>query len=332
MKRFLRQLNRIIFIGIYSLICIYALLYIIISVPYIQNNIKNLAITELEKKLDSKIAIQKIEIYPFNRLALTNVSLCNNENDTIADIGRITASFDLFHEIINRRICINSVQLSKFSFRLNKSQSNSPLNIQYIIDKLKQNDSTDSNLISINIKSVFLRQGRFTYDVLDKNYSDYQFDKNHIEVNNISASAFIYETNKDSLSINLKRFSFAEKGGYKHKNLSFSLNSNYKDFKIENLNIAIDNSVINANNFSFSIKKSDEKQLLIDSTYIDIDLIGNNITPNEFSSFYTKLNDFDKSFDFNVNISGYLCDLYLNKLHIYSSENLNIIADRKSVV
>ena len=95
MKRFLRQLNRIIFIGIYSLICIYALLYIIISVPYIQNNIKNLAITELEKKLDSKIAIQKIEIYPFNRLALTNVSLCNNENDTIADIGRITASFDL---------------------------------------------------------------------------------------------------------------------------------------------------------------------------------------------------------------------------------------------
>ena len=62
MKRFLRQLNRIIFIGIYSLICIYALLYIIISVPYIQNNIKNLAIKELEKKLDSKIAIQKIEI------------------------------------------------------------------------------------------------------------------------------------------------------------------------------------------------------------------------------------------------------------------------------
>ena len=105
------------------------------------------------------------------------------------------------------------------------------------------------------------------------------------------------------------------------------MNSNYKDFKIENLNIAIDNSVINANNFSFSIKKSDEKQLLIDSTYIDIDLIGNNITPNEFSSFYTKLNDFDKSFDFNVNISGYLCDLSLNKFHIYFSETLNILAD-----
>ncbi|WP_444145081.1 hypothetical protein, partial [Barnesiella intestinihominis] len=66
MRKFYSAFRIFVHIVIFSIIAIYTLGYILLSIPNIQDKVRHIGIKELSAILDTNITIDRIQISPFN--------------------------------------------------------------------------------------------------------------------------------------------------------------------------------------------------------------------------------------------------------------------------
>ncbi|MBO7317926.1 MAG: hypothetical protein J6U43_04300, partial [Bacteroidales bacterium] len=111
MRKYFRIIKRIFQVLILTLAAVYVLLYLIISLPSIQDSMRLKAQNELSKILNIPLTISRIEFSPFNRIELFNVTIPDQRGDTLLYANKIGVGISLDELIINNRICLNNIQL-----------------------------------------------------------------------------------------------------------------------------------------------------------------------------------------------------------------------------
>lgn len=189
-------------------------LYVLLSLTPIQKTLCHIAATELSQTLGADVAIGRVDIHPFNRLSVEQLSLSTGA-DTIARINTVSAGFELYHFIRTGELVIDYALIDGVSLNLWRDSIGSQINIAPIISHLKSDKPKREHAFDLKLNTVILRHGALNYDVLSEALPNPEiFCKNHIKVENIALNAFIPQISNECYQTHIDHLSFTERSGF----------------------------------------------------------------------------------------------------------------------
>ena len=221
-------------------------IYVVFSTPAIQDEIRSIASSELSKLLGAEVGIGRLEIHPFNRLSVEDMSLTLPDGDTVASIHRVSAGFELRHLLMTGEIIIDYALLDGATLSVSRDSTNAPLNIQTIIDRLKSDrkDEEPSNF-DLKISTVVVRDMSASYDVRDRAPLDSgRFDASHIKIENLSLNAYIPQLSRDCYAAEIDHLSFKEHNGFELSNLKVSASIDSTALQVSGLSLSLPHSTL----------------------------------------------------------------------------------------
>lgn len=182
-----------------SLIALFLLLVILVQVPYIQNLLKDKAVTYLEGKIHTKVRIDRIEIGLPKKVIVEGIYLEDQQRDTLLYGGKIKVDIGLFG-LIRSDINIQSVDLEDVTANIHRD-ANGRFNFDYIVEAFaspkpkKASEPTQIDLGRIRIKRTRLRWddktsgNDLTANIrdLDVNVTEFNLEKGAFSVPDIKA-------------------------------------------------------------------------------------------------------------------------------------------------
>ena len=213
----MKYLFRIIKILIVSTLTIFLVSvtasYLLLNIPSVQQKVTRLGEKELSKLLDTRLTIGKGHVFPFNKIQLSDVCLYDRQGDTLLYAQKLIAGF-AWQELLQKRLVFTTVQLYDFEVSLQKENTDSPLNLQFIIDRFKKNEPSAIDLHS-QVNTILARRGKINYDVASKKRSAQgSFDPYHIKIDNFLATVSLKSFERDSINVNIRKISFDEQSGF----------------------------------------------------------------------------------------------------------------------
>jgi len=189
-------------------------IYIVMSTPWAQDKLRDVACEQLSGLLGSPVEIGRIDYRPFNFLSISSVTVRDSDAKPALSVGRIAARFELWHFVRTGRMVFDYAVVEAPYVRICRSTPEAPLNIQSIIDRLKPKDKNESPTeFDLKIGTVIIRSGRFSYDILSRPDSLATFNPSHIELSDIALNAYLRHASRDNYDFALESLSFKEKSG-----------------------------------------------------------------------------------------------------------------------
>lgn len=313
---------------------LYTSVYIVLSIPSIQSEITTTLSKELSEYFDTSVEIKEVKPELFDKISLREVTIKDQHNATILSANKIAANLDLW-ALTKRRLVINTVQLFSFDAHLYRDSLYAPLNIQFIIDKLKpKKKKKKKGLIEIQLKTILVRRGNVNYDNYGKAQTPGIFNPDHIAIKNLLASVSIKTISSDSIQAVVKRISFQEQAGFELKKLAFEIEGNKQLFRLNDFQLNLNNSSLNIDtaytdfsqcltivNRETLLKFSKEwKDSLLQHTKIYAKITPSFVSTEDFTPFVSKLKDIPAIISLGGQLSGSLDSPVLDNFYLSGKE------------
>ncbi len=279
---------------------VYALLWI----PSVQQGIKNIAVSELNKMTNGKISIRKFSLRPFNKVVLEGVFIPDLKNDTLLYAEHLSAGFSL-PELLHNRLLIKSVRLEDFTAGVSRDSVNAPFNFQFLIDAFASSDTTQSKPSSlvIEIDDISLVSGKLSYDIHSQEKLPEGFDSNHIHIYDFNTNISLKSIKIESLDARLKSLSFKESSGLFLKNLTGKISSDGKIINAENWDLQFPDSELKIDKATVDYTGMEIGNMM-DSARYSVSLNIPKFLPADFQAFYLPLKNSEDLLNLSIKASG----------------------------
>lgn len=231
---------------------------------------------------DLPVSIGSVQVQHMNKVVLKSICITDQRGDTAINIPKITAHLSPLH-MLKGNIRVNTLMIGRPSVKLYRTNEESPLNIQFILDRLA-GDSTNkqSPLPDIRINQIQLYDGYASYDVESSKKETVGFSPQHIEVKDITCNLSLKKLNSDTLSLYIRSISGEERSGIKIEKLQAKVNANHQNIRIENFLLAMPVSRLQSK--LFTLKHKGEKAFEING-----DIYGKTISASDFKALLPTL-------------------------------------------
>lgn len=326
----MKYLFRIIKILIVSTLTIFLVSvtasYLLLNIPSVQQKVTRLGEKELSKLLDTRLTIGKGHVFPFNKIQLSDVCLYDRQGDTLLYAQKLIAGF-AWQELLQKRLVFTTVQLYDFEVSLQKENTNSPLNLQFIIDRFKKNEPSAIDLHS-QVNTILARRGKINYDVASKKRSAQgSFDPYHIKIDNFLATVSLKSFERDSINVNIRKISFDEQSGFSLRKFGVKLIGNRENVVVSNFRITLPHTDISINRTSTDILSYDNLKDFYTKSPIDISIQKSHITLSDFGAFIPRLKNTRTPMGIATHLQGTIDNLK-GVLHIdYGNNDIVLSAE-----
>ncbi|GEP51714.1 DUF490 domain-containing protein [Flavobacterium noncentrifugens] len=180
-KKYIRKSLKVLAWIVGSVVGLLLLIILLIQVPVVQNVIKNKAVTYLEGKIHTKVAIGRIEIGFPKKVILENFYFEDQAKDTLLSGEKLAVDISLF-KLISNEVEVNSIDLKGVTANIQRNKD-SVFNFDYIIKAFASADEKpkdDSKPMKISVSKINLDKIRFKFDdAISKN--DVKVYLNHFD-------------------------------------------------------------------------------------------------------------------------------------------------------
>lgn len=242
-----KVVRSVLFTSILAVAFLFVLLYVLLSVPAVQNNLKNLAERELSALFTSELKIERLSIYPFNEIVVEGVVLYEPDTQIeCARIKRLGAGISLWRLISDRKIVINYVELLGLDATLRQEKPNAPLNIDFLIQAFKPKDkSKPPTAFDLEIRNIVVRQCQASFSrpwiaEESQKFPGYRV----LKVDSLNADVLIPRLKNDDIDIDLRRLEFVMPGLTSVKNLSCRAHVGSDDLVISDIELRLPNTLV----------------------------------------------------------------------------------------
>lgn len=163
-KKYLRKSLKVLLWTIGSVIGLFLLIVLLLQIPYIQNIVKDEAVTYLQDKIGTEVKIGKIEIGLPKKIVLKDVYFEGQKGDTLLAGEKLAVDISLF-KLFDNEVEINSIDLRGIVANV-KRDKDSVFNFDYIIKAFasdKPKDTTSAPM-KFSIDKINLDRVRVTFD------------------------------------------------------------------------------------------------------------------------------------------------------------------------
>lgn len=145
-------------------IVVYVGLYVVLSIPSMQNKIKEKVCNEASLFLGGRLDIESLVIRPFSEVILMGASLSSTEGEECARIGKVAAGIDLWALFAERKIILNYAEILGMDISVIQKEEGAPLNIQFLIDALSPKDKNKPSAeYDIRIRNIVVRDSKASF-------------------------------------------------------------------------------------------------------------------------------------------------------------------------
>jgi hypothetical protein len=231
--------------------------FIILQNKKIQTYLTKEIARQVSVNLNTEFKIETVDIVFFNRVILTNALLKDQEGDTLLSADKIIATLRSVNTGI-KRINLNKIRL-QHSQTLISIDSMDVLNLDFIIESLRQKPDTQKSNWSIMVKNIELENSRFMLKIYDEEkFVDPGVNLNDINLNNLDLQVSNLQIKEDTVSFDITHMAFIDKSGFEAREVygRMAIHQTFLDFR--NFYIESLTSRIFAPRINFSFKDYQE--------------------------------------------------------------------------
>ena len=169
MKNKFKKVLKVFLWIIGSIFGLILLLIVSLQIPYVQNIVKDKAVTFLEGKIHTKVEVGSITIGLPKKVIITDFYFEDQSGDTLLAGKKIDVDVSLF-KLLSNTLEINHVTLDNITAKIDKNKD-SVFNFNYIIDAFASApDTVASKPMEIKVTKIKIHNTSFRYDdVISKN-------------------------------------------------------------------------------------------------------------------------------------------------------------------
>ncbi|NDV78356.1 translocation/assembly module TamB domain-containing protein [Dysgonomonas sp. 511] len=302
-----------VFIGFIGL---NALLYTLFSIPYVQQKAAGFAVEELKKTLNTEVSIEEVRLSLFNKVSLKGVYIEDQAADTLLYANNLSATLSPWKFIKNSTLAITSVTAEDFVINVNRKDSISDFNFQFIVDAFSGTDTipadtTKSSLVIV-IEDISLKRGRLRYDVLSDTVTPGIFNASHIAINDLNANLDLNSIDPDKFDIALNELSAKETSGVEIKSLKGHFFSDKSQLWIDGLALYLPGSHLITQRARYNLS-TDEFEVNTEDTEIE---------PIDLAAFLPNLKFLKNKISLNTALNGTLPSVNIEHINLTYGNDL----------
>lgn len=309
----LKKILKIFLYIIVAIVSINILLYVALSIPFVQQKVLAFAVDKVKEITKSEISIDEIRLHLFSSVSLKGVYLEDQSKDTLVYAKDLSVHLNPF-ELLKNKLQIDGINLSDFTIKVSQKNSESDFNYQFLIDAFAgdttSTDTTSSSL-KIAIEDIKLKNGRLTYDILADSLTDGIFNPSHIHINNLNAEVYLPSLDMSNLKANLASLSFIEQSGLVVSNLTGKITSQQFNIKGTDIQLDLPQSSIKLKEVNYHLITKEFNLISDQST----------LSPSDITPFMKDLKSLENKINFRTDISGKLPALKIDSLLINYGED-----------
>ena len=246
----------------------------------VQTYITNKIAKEVSDNLNAKFKVESVNFKFFNRIVLKNVYVEDQLKDTLLFSKEIICNLKNIDKKL-RKIDIANINLIDAKIYLNKFDSIYPVNIKFITEKSKKNDTVAARnpKWQISFQNIELHKSTFwfrSYKKIKKekgviDFSDLVCHIEELEVRNLSIENGI-------VNFYTKKLKFKEKSGFYAYNVKFNMSIGKQHMIFRNVKIRTPYSYINSDSLIFRHNDFDDYPEFAKNIYLDFVFQESNIS------------------------------------------------------
>lgn len=331
MKKFVKILSLAALSLLLICVCVPTALYVALSLPWVQNELRITAENELSSLLDTEVSVQSLHIDPFNRITMSGVAVRDDLGKQALSAKKISGRFELLHFLRTRRIVVDYAIVDSLDVVLYRRTPQSDINIQHIISKLsKKAPHKKPSEFDLAISTVEISNSSVRYDILSEprltNTS--LFDRNHIRITDLNITTYLPKLKNDIISVQLAKFSATERSGISISDLTADISYSPTRIDISNLSVILENSRLAFAPVSICPDSPSDFVNALKNKPITIKTDDNSfVTPSDLKAFLPVLSGLDNALFLSLDVYGSLRELSVNNIQIFSPlDGLNLSA------
>lgn len=316
-----KVVRSVLFSVILTAVGLVAALYVFVSVPAVQNKLKNIAEHELAVLTGGRIKIGEVSISPFNELRLNNVSIADPRGIRCAYIGQLGAGIDLWDLLIDGDVVITYVELVSLDAALSQNSPDAPLNIQFLIDAFKSKEKREKSNVRVVLHNIVVRKSALSYRRcwVPSDATLQKFDPNNIKITDLNADLSLPLIVGDSISVRLRRLAFNEKSGIEVKSLSLNASISPQHISLQDFKLKVGDSQIRLSDQDVKINGYADIVNALSKYPRAVTISCIPFYPSDFKAFVPKLSHFDMPFMFYAELNGTLESVVMNNVSLHSN-------------
>ncbi|MEY8244998.1 translocation/assembly module TamB domain-containing protein [Heminiphilus faecis] len=290
--------------------------YILLSVDAVQSRLRDIGERELTSLLGAEVNIGKVDVTPFNKVLLTDVSILTAPGDTAVVADRLGAGFMFWKLVVDRRLVFSYAEIIGLDVKLWRDSVGAPLNIQPVIERLMPKDKTKPPVnYDLRINNIVVRRSRLSYDVKSKAEADRRFDRNHVEITDLKADILLPRIKNDDYVIDVKRLALKERSGLEIESFGGVFSASTSRLSVSGLRLEMPSSLLE---FADMEVTYDGWRELADNMFnlpADVKLLdGSHIATSDLACFVPVFAGMNRRVDVSFDMSGPLSDVRVRNI------------------
>ncbi|RMD70264.1 MAG: hypothetical protein D6818_09330, partial [Bacteroidetes bacterium] len=150
-----------------AFVVVMVLLYILLSLPFVQNWAARQATAFLSEQLQTRVYVERVHIRPLEGADFYNLFVADRAGDTLLTAARLSGGVrHTLFTLLWRRLEINQLSLENASLHLKRDSGQVEHNMQFLIDYFTADPAKARNRkpFELNVQSLFLHDVRFRKD------------------------------------------------------------------------------------------------------------------------------------------------------------------------
>lgn len=309
----LKKVLKIIAYIILGVVGLNVLLYILLSIPAVQEKVINFALDKIKPIVKTEVSIDKVHISLFNHVNLQGVYIEDQAKDTLLFAQELDVRINIWR-LIGNELKINSINLNNPVINVSQKTPDSDFNFQFLIDAFASTDTISepsSNPMKIALDDIVIRNARINYDILSEPQTPDTFNVSHISVTNFDARLNFQFTDINDLNASFESFSLKEKSGLIVKDIIGEVESKGNGFNSEKLSLELPTSKLEVTDLKYNLLNN-EFNVQVNS----------NIQPTDLLFFMPQLRSLKNEINLNTHISGKLPFIEIKQFDLDYGEDL----------
>ncbi|MDE6560045.1 MAG: translocation/assembly module TamB [Muribaculaceae bacterium] len=303
------------------LVVVYVGLYVVLSIPSVQNKVKDKVCRETSKVLGGDLKMESLTIHPFSEVILSGVGLYSPENEKCASIKKVAAGIDLWALFIDRKIVLNYAEIIGMNVGVSQQAKDAPLNIQFLIDALAPKDKNKpSAIFDLRIRNIVIRDSKASFSrpwMKDTEGNKLPFAD--VDVSRLRMDLSIPVLRNDLYKFDIRNLQFEVTPGVNLRGLTAEIRySRDQDKSRGGDRLEVKDLNINLPNTSLAIGDID---LRLDSITGVRGTVEGILTPSDFSNILPTLSAFDTPWSMDIDATYVKNEIELAKINLTNEDS-----------
>lgn len=314
-KQIYKVLRSILFVAVSVVAGLYVAVYLLLSVPYVHDRIRDTVEHEVSGILGTDVSIGHLFFAPFNSLLLEDVAVPAPDGTECISIAHVGAGINLWKLIAYQKIEITYAELIGLDAHISQPAENAPYNIDFLIKAFAPKDRRKPPArFDLRLHGVVIRKSSVAFDrQWQPEYPAGRFNPNHISLREVKADVSIPRLKNDRYEIDLRRLAFAEQSGLVLDRLSLYALLTPDSLSVRDMEIVMPGTSLRPEDISLSINGFDNILRALEYGGIRIRMIEDKITPSDFAPFFAPLAAFDMPLSLSVDLTGSSSDVNIGR-------------------